>query len=60
MDKFVSWKHHISNIKTLEYKVYMLKQVTQILLTASLKTLYYSMIQPHLWTTSVAIVHGLY
>ena len=46
MDEFVSWKHHniISNIKS---KVYMLKQVKQILPTASLKTLYHSMIQPH-------------
>ena len=42
MDEFVSWKHHISNIKSkVSWALFMLNPI------ASLKTLYHSMIQPH-------------
>ena len=48
MDEFLSWKHHISNIKSkVSRALFMLKQVKKNLPTASLKTLYHSLIQPH-------------
>ena len=49
MDECLTWKHHIAHIKNkLSKSLFMIKQTKNVLHYDTLKTLYYTMVHPHL------------
>ena len=49
IDEFLTWESHINHINSqISITIFMIKQVTNLLPTDSLKTLYYTIIHPYL------------